>query len=127
MRLLNNKSKKYPNNLKNKLTNHQQMLNVLWKHATILYKKIKQKQTIIKQNCYHHKNKTNCKIVNRFAVNLRAVPANVPNLNAVLHIRRTQSPDMMMVPLRCAWTPLKVDAHVIPAAIFILPCTYRHN
>lgn len=51
------------------------------------------------------KTKTCENSVNRFAVNLCAVLANVPNLNAVLHIRRILWPDTMMVPLRCAWTP----------------------
>lgn len=64
-----------------------------------------------KCNPYQIKKKTKTKTntcensVNRFAVNLCAVLANVPNLNAVLHIRRILWPDTMMVPLRCAWTP----------------------
>lgn len=72
--------------------------------------KLKNLQKNAKCNPYQiKKTKTKTKTcensVNRFAVNLCAVLANVPNLNAVLHIRRILWPDTMMVPLRCAWTP----------------------
>lgn len=68
-----------------------------------IYKK-RQMQSLPNQK-KKNKTKTCENSVNRFAVNLCAVLANVPNLNAVLHIRRILWPDTMMVPLRCAWTP----------------------
>lgn len=100
----------------NHSTNHPKkhcwccLLNVFWIPNKKNRKTKTQKSTKnAKCNPYQIKKKTKTKTcensVNRFAVNLCAVLANVPNLNAVLHIRRILWPDTMMVPLRCAWTP----------------------